>query len=218
MILCDVCDGGYHFECVDPPLTCIPVGDWICLPCKRARRRAQTKKEQDKTFKAFQDRIQNAEPAKPAKLPQSNVQAGGEVADPTRTSRGRVKRVVTLSASSSKEKGEGGVTRLEADRVKRVVTLSASSLVAASGAVLSCASSSKEKGEGGVTLCGGGSSDNPWALVECQQCGSGDGEDRIILCDACDGGWHFECASPPLTCVPEGEWICHVCRRARKRT
>ena len=188
IILCDVCDGGYHFECVDPPLTCIPDGDWICLPCKRARRRAQTKKEQDKKFKAFQDRIQNAEPAK---LSQSNVQAGGEVADPKRTSRGRVKRVVTLSASS---------------------------LVAASGAVLSCASSSKEKGEGSVTLCGEGSSDNPWALVECQQCGSGEGEDRIILCDACDGGWHFECASPSLTCVPEGEWICHVCRRARNRT
>ena len=63
IILCDVCDGGYHLECAEPPLDSIPDGEWLCLDCKRARKRAQTQKEQDKKYKAFQDRLQNAEPA-----------------------------------------------------------------------------------------------------------------------------------------------------------
>ena len=50
-----------------------------------------------------------------------------------------------------------------------------------------------------------------WDLVSCEACGSGDGEERIILCDGCDAAFHLECASPPLDEVPEGEWYCVPC-------
>ena len=33
ILLCDRCPGGFHLQCVDPPLAAIPEGDWICPVC-----------------------------------------------------------------------------------------------------------------------------------------------------------------------------------------
>lgn len=33
MLLCDGCDGGYHMDCLMPPLTEIPEGSWYCDNC-----------------------------------------------------------------------------------------------------------------------------------------------------------------------------------------
>lgn len=33
ILLCDECDKGYHMRCLDPPLTSVPKGDWICDAC-----------------------------------------------------------------------------------------------------------------------------------------------------------------------------------------
>ncbi|KAI3669011.1 hypothetical protein L6452_40230 [Arctium lappa] len=40
----------------------------------------------------------------------------------------------------------------------------------------------------------------------CLECGSIDNQ-RLLLCDMCDGGYHFSCVRPPLTCVPDGPWV-----------
>jgi len=45
----------------------------------------------------------------------------------------------------------------------------------------------------------------------CEACGGGHHEDKIILCDKCDLGFHMFCLSPPLEEVPEGDWICPIC-------
>lgn len=45
----------------------------------------------------------------------------------------------------------------------------------------------------------------------CEICGAGHHEDKIILCDRCDKGFHLFCLSPPLECVPEGDWVCPLC-------
>jgi len=45
----------------------------------------------------------------------------------------------------------------------------------------------------------------------CDACLGGQHEDQIILCDKCDHGWHMFCLSPPISEVPEGEWICPTC-------
>jgi hypothetical protein len=52
--------------------------------------------------------------------------------------------------------------------------------------------------------------DNLLTMV-CEKCKGGHHEDKIILCDRCDKGWHMFCLSPPLETVPEGEWICPTC-------
>ncbi|KAL7545386.1 hypothetical protein ACHAWF_008748 [Thalassiosira exigua] len=34
MLVCDGCDDLFHCKCLDPPLDCIPEGDWFCSNCK----------------------------------------------------------------------------------------------------------------------------------------------------------------------------------------
>ncbi|XP_044760744.1 uncharacterized protein LOC123318198 [Coccinella septempunctata] len=46
----------------------------------------------------------------------------------------------------------------------------------------------------------------------CEICGSGDREDRLLLCDGCDLGFHLECLTPALSEVPLDSWYCNVCR------
>ena len=36
-----------------------------------------------------------------------------------------------------------------------------------------------------------------------------------MLCDGCDKGYHCQCLNPPLQNIPEGEWYCAPCARAR---
>lgn len=52
--------------------------------------------------------------------------------------------------------------------------------------------------------------DNISTMV-CEKCSGGHSEDKIILCDRCDSGWHLFCVSPPLDNVPDGEWVCPTC-------
>ncbi|XP_037697979.1 PHD and RING finger domain-containing protein 1 isoform X4 [Choloepus didactylus] len=45
----------------------------------------------------------------------------------------------------------------------------------------------------------------------CEVCGRSDREDRLLLCDGCDAGYHMECLDPPLHEVPVDEWFCPEC-------
>uniref|UniRef100_A0A673N1S5 PHD and RING finger domain-containing protein 1-like n=1 Tax=Sinocyclocheilus rhinocerous TaxID=307959 RepID=A0A673N1S5_9TELE len=47
--------------------------------------------------------------------------------------------------------------------------------------------------------------------TSCEVCGGQDREDRLLLCDGCDDGYHMECLTPPLDTVPVEEWFCPVC-------
>ncbi|XP_069557996.1 PHD and RING finger domain-containing protein 1 isoform X2 [Brachyistius frenatus] len=47
--------------------------------------------------------------------------------------------------------------------------------------------------------------------TNCEVCGGSDREDRLLLCDSCDAGYHMECLTPPLDAVPVEEWFCPEC-------
>ena len=34
LLLCDTCNLVYHMSCLDPPLTAVPPGMWLCPKCK----------------------------------------------------------------------------------------------------------------------------------------------------------------------------------------
>ena len=36
MLFCDSCDLGYHMDCHLPPVTSMPLGEWICYRCQDA--------------------------------------------------------------------------------------------------------------------------------------------------------------------------------------
>lgn len=39
-------------------------------------------------------------------------------------------------------------------------------------------------------------------------------EENLLLCDACDLGYHLECCVPALESVPRGRWYCPTCSMA----
>jgi hypothetical protein len=54
--------------------------------------------------------------------------------------------------------------------------------------------------------------------VICENCQGGHDEDRMLLCDKCDRGFHMYCLSPVAISVPEDDWLCPLCvRRAEVR-
>uniref|UniRef100_A0A671PZH0 [histone H3]-trimethyl-L-lysine(4) demethylase n=1 Tax=Sinocyclocheilus anshuiensis TaxID=1608454 RepID=A0A671PZH0_9TELE len=51
----------------------------------------------------------------------------------------------------------------------------------------------------------------PVDLYVCLMCGTGNDEDRLLLCDGCDDSYHTFCLIPPLGDVPKGDWRCPKC-------
>ncbi|XP_014245152.1 bromodomain adjacent to zinc finger domain protein 2B-like isoform X4 [Cimex lectularius] len=54
------------------------------------------------------------------------------------------------------------------------------------------------------------------APTNCQFCHSGDNEDKLLLCDGCDKGYHTYCFKPKMENIPEGDWFCHQCLNKAK--
>lgn len=52
--------------------------------------------------------------------------------------------------------------------------------------------------------------------THCEVCGRCDREDRLLLCDGCDLGYHLECLEPPLEFVPIEDWYCPTCQRQQE--
>jgi hypothetical protein len=52
------------------------------------------------------------------------------------------------------------------------------------------------------------------AATACEQCQQLQPEGSMLLCDACDAGWHLQCLDPPLLAAPAGDWLCPTCQLA----
>jgi PHD and RING finger domain-containing protein 1 len=48
-------------------------------------------------------------------------------------------------------------------------------------------------------------------MTYCEICGRCDREDRLLLCDGCDLGYHCECLVPPVADIPYESWYCPEC-------
>lgn len=47
---------------------------------------------------------------------------------------------------------------------------------------------------------------DPYSLTRCEICAGADHDDKILLCDECDQGFHIFCLSPPLAQIPATDW------------
>jgi hypothetical protein len=45
----------------------------------------------------------------------------------------------------------------------------------------------------------------------CRACLVPGNDERLLLCDGCDAGYHMDCLRPPMAEVPEGDWLCPRC-------
>ncbi|RXG69427.1 Lysine-specific demethylase 5A [Armadillidium vulgare] len=52
---------------------------------------------------------------------------------------------------------------------------------------------------------------DPLAKYICLNCGRGDAEDQMLLCDGCDDSYHTFCLIPRLPEIPKGDWRCPKC-------
>lgn len=50
-----------------------------------------------------------------------------------------------------------------------------------------------------------------YTRVACDQCGSGERAEELLLCDKCDKGYHMLCLRPIVVRVPIGPWFCPAC-------
>ncbi|KAK6125606.1 hypothetical protein DH2020_040650 [Rehmannia glutinosa] len=56
--------------------------------------------------------------------------------------------------------------------------------------------------------CGDG---DYYSRMACEQCGSGERDDELLLCDRCDRGYHMLCVRPIVARIPIGPWFCPAC-------
>ena len=47
--------------------------------------------------------------------------------------------------------------------------------------------------------------------LACEVCGFPDRAEVMLLCDACNAGWHTDCLTPALPGIPKGAWVCPRC-------
>ena len=52
-----------------------------------------------------------------------------------------------------------------------------------------------------------------WNDQYCSVCQDGG---LLIICDGCRLNFHMECVEPPLTAVPEGNWLCGSCKHTKR--
>jgi urease beta subunit len=58
--------------------------------------------------------------------------------------------------------------------------------------------------------------EDDWSNADpCEGCGE-PCDTKTIICDGCDGEWHFKCVRPVIEEVPEGDWFCERCRKKKK--
>lgn len=58
--------------------------------------------------------------------------------------------------------------------------------------------------------------DDYYSDAVCEECGSGDAADELLLCDKCDRGFHLFCLRPIIVSVPKGPWFCPSCSSQKK--
>ncbi|KAI7725512.1 hypothetical protein M8C21_007054 [Ambrosia artemisiifolia] len=55
------------------------------------------------------------------------------------------------------------------------------------------------------------SREDDYGDTRCEKCGSGEFGSELLLCDACDRGFHLFCLTPILPSVPIAQWFCPSC-------
>ncbi|XP_076371318.1 histone acetyltransferase KAT6A-like isoform X3 [Tachypleus tridentatus] len=61
----------------------------------------------------------------------------------------------------------------------------------------------------------------PWQCMYCKTCclcNDSDDWDTMLICDACDKGYHMKCHVPIVTEEPTGTWICQRCMNEKQTT
>lgn len=53
---------------------------------------------------------------------------------------------------------------------------------------------------------------DPFRNIICSHCGTEENDERIVICDGCNRGYHTYCLRPVMVNVPTTDWYCDRCR------
>jgi histone demethylase JARID1 len=106
-----------------------------------------------------------------------------------RNAKRTVKPPITFAAEQAQQALTGGLKR------KRE-----SSTTAATGSSSAAARRRQKRAKNGL------SASADYSQTICQLCQGADHDDKVLLCDECDMGFHIFCLSPPLAQIPATDW------------
>ncbi|XP_057773250.1 PHD finger protein EHD3 isoform X2 [Salvia miltiorrhiza] len=185
-LICDSCEEMFHISCIEPAVTEIPSSSWYCANC---------------------------------------------IAKGTESSHENCIACERLNAFVSPCDGSGGEDELGNDIATEELEGSSNELVA-NEEFQNCTVCRTEVGsDGEYRICGHSFcphkfyhekclttkqliSHGPcWYCPSClcRACLTDKDDDKIVLCDGCDHGYHIYCMQPPLSTIPKGKWFCPKC-------
>jgi len=239
MLLCDVCDKGYHMQCLSPPLSAIPRGDWKCPACsdadpapkhKKDAKVIPLKKDAKSKWTALVGSSRNSSTSISTGLnrksrddfckttKEGSMDCASDPHEEGGKNAGSKRDRTTMEAKQShKEKvGKGSMSpanvsenTTNGEHVPIVVVKRPRGRPRKYPLVAGDAVVAKNDGKGGNAK----ETDED---VKCKGCGSSKRAKKMLLCDGCDAAWHIDCLATPLKEVPQGLWFCAVCKAARK--
>ncbi|KAG6419782.1 hypothetical protein SASPL_116294 [Salvia splendens] len=186
-LVCDSCEEMYHISCIEPAITEIPTRSWYCANCRA---------------KGIESSHENCIACE------------------------RLNAFV-----SSPCDGSGAEDELENDVTTEELEGSSNELVA-NDKFQHCTVCRTEVGsDGEYRICGHNfcphklyhekclttkqliSHGQCWYCPSClcRSCLTDKDDDKIVLCDGCDHGYHIYCMQPPLSTIPKGKWFCQKC-------
>ncbi|KAG6511951.1 PHD finger protein EHD3-like [Zingiber officinale] len=213
-LICDGCEAMYHFSCIKPVLSEIPIQCWYCNACtsngKDSPDPASSDSKKDSLHKncAVCDRLEVSET-------QEDADEHGSGAIP-----------VT-------DCGESSISNLNSEEPPELSRTVKSSLCKVCG---EC-----EEEDRKFLICGHIQCPFKFYHVRClktsqiasaqqlnkqcwycpsclcRACLCDQDDEKIVLCDGCDEAYHTYCMKPPRTMVPKGEWYCVPCSIARAK-
>ncbi|KAM7507797.1 hypothetical protein LguiA_018250 [Lonicera macranthoides] len=198
IIICDGCDNANHIYCTRPPLGSIPEGKWFCTKCReginnvRKTRRVYLRKQKKLTKKTNENFVgiqTNEEPIGEFEENSSLLEENG----------------FQLLVSEEMNLKCCFICHQEVENHEESKICS-HVLCPHKFYHSKCLTSMQVESYGPCWYC-------PSCL--CRVCLSDRDDDKVILCDDCDHGYHIYCTRPPLGSIPEGRWSCPKCVEAK---
>lgn len=190
-LVCDSCEDMFHVSCIKPAVNEIPHKDWYCADCISTG--AESLHENCAVCKRL-DALTRTEGSGGNSVP-----ADDETVDGLEESSGRLmENGLQVFMGGKQVNCEVCKSLLEVGDIFRCCE----HYWCFRHYHLRCLTHRQLKSYGPRWYC-------PCCL--CRVCLTDKDDSEIVLCDACDHGYHIYCLNPPLDSIPEGKWFCSKC-------
>lgn len=200
-LVCDSCEEMYHVSCIEPAFKDIPPKSWYCARC---------------TAKGFGSPHENCIVCERLNANAPRIQfnqAGDEICPTNGETSTEIEENSNCTTANVDKPTDNGIDSRESVNLCKIC---GSKVEESSDKFRSCAHTfcySKFYHERCLTPKQLKRYGPQWFCPSClcRACLTDKDDDKIVMCDACDQGYHIYCMEPPRTSVPKGKWFCRKC-------